>query len=85
MSYSIDFTSEAIADLAKIDRTNQIRIARAKILNKLHLCRSLVIYQVFLSCVLEIIELFMRSRNRIKVSLFIRSDIAGKSMIRLSS
>ena len=28
MSYSIDFTSEAIADLAKIDRTNQIRIAR---------------------------------------------------------
>ena len=28
MSYSIDFTSEAIADLAEIDRTNQIRIAR---------------------------------------------------------
>ena len=28
MSYSIDFTAEAIADLAKIDRTNQIRIAR---------------------------------------------------------
>ena len=28
MSYSIDFTSESIADLAKIDRTNQIRIAR---------------------------------------------------------
>ena len=28
MSYSIDFTSEAIADLAKIDRTNQIQIAR---------------------------------------------------------
>nr|WP_242022865.1 type II toxin-antitoxin system RelE/ParE family toxin [Pseudanabaena mucicola] len=27
-SYSIDFTSEAIADLAKIARTNQIRIAR---------------------------------------------------------
>ena len=28
MSYSIDFTSEAIADLAKIDRTNQIQIVR---------------------------------------------------------
>ncbi|MFN5864578.1 MAG: type II toxin-antitoxin system RelE family toxin [Pseudanabaena sp.] len=31
MSYSIDFTSEAIADLAKIDRTNQIRIATASL------------------------------------------------------
>lgn len=28
MSYSVDFTAEAIADLAKIDHTNQIRIAR---------------------------------------------------------
>jgi mRNA interferase RelE/StbE len=28
MSYSIDLTCEAIADLAKIDRSNQIRIAR---------------------------------------------------------
>jgi mRNA interferase RelE/StbE len=28
MSYSIEFNPEAIADLAKIDRTNQLRIAR---------------------------------------------------------
>lgn len=28
MSFSIEFNPEAIADLAKIDRTNQLRIAR---------------------------------------------------------
>jgi mRNA interferase RelE/StbE len=28
MSYSIEFTSEAIADIAKLDPTNRIRIAR---------------------------------------------------------
>jgi mRNA interferase RelE/StbE len=28
MSYSIEFTSEAIADLGKIDRINQLRIAK---------------------------------------------------------
>ncbi|MEA5487328.1 hypothetical protein VB775_10920 [Pseudanabaena sp. CCNP1317] len=50
--------------------------------SKLHLYRFLAIYQAFLSCVLEIIELSMRSRNHKKVSLSIRSDIAGKFTIR---
>jgi len=87
MSYSIDFTSEAIADLAKIDRTNQIRIARKikwlgenfEQITPLSLSGNL---SSFLSCVLEIIELSMRSPNHKKVSLFIKLDIAGKFTIR---
>ncbi len=87
MSYSIDFTSEAIADLAKIDRTNQIRIARkikwlGENFEQITLYLFLAIYQAFLSCVLVIIELFMRSPNHKKVSLSIRSGIAEKFMIR---